>query len=202
MISKNTVRSESCCAPKATVHRCDCQYQSCRWSVLLFNCTRLLNSGWSAIQVKYDHGLHFQHLSYVDSDFPNAPYISAHNAALMVKQRLFGFENGTSVLARNALSSHQVFQRPSEFQSGDQRASICTSLAGLMMLHMLTALQELTEHRHNTITCYCGRSHSYIPTSFQCRGCEWVGAISLLPQCPHRHIKGRPSPFTLTFLLT
>jgi hypothetical protein len=27
-------------------------YRSCRWSVLLFHCIQLLNSGWSAMQVK------------------------------------------------------------------------------------------------------------------------------------------------------
>jgi hypothetical protein len=34
------------------LHRLICQYRSCRWSVLLFHCIQLLNSGWSAIQVK------------------------------------------------------------------------------------------------------------------------------------------------------
>jgi hypothetical protein len=43
----NTVRSESRCALRLC-----CQYRLCRWSVLLFHCIELLNSGWSAIPKK------------------------------------------------------------------------------------------------------------------------------------------------------
>jgi hypothetical protein len=41
------------CVRKVAVHlRFGCQYRSCSWSVLLFHCIQLLNSGWSAILVE------------------------------------------------------------------------------------------------------------------------------------------------------
>jgi hypothetical protein len=50
-----TVRLKSRCALRpwySMVRRFGCQYWCCHWSVLLFHCIQLLNSGWSAIPVK------------------------------------------------------------------------------------------------------------------------------------------------------
>jgi len=63
-------------------------------------------------------------------------------------------------------------------------------------------LQELTGHCHNTIICYFGCLHSYIPLLSNAG--LWMGwsYTSASPLCLHRHVMGWPLPFTLTFLLT
>jgi hypothetical protein len=46
---EDKVRSESRCTLRLRYVESGCQYRSCRWSVLLFQCIQLLNSGCSAI---------------------------------------------------------------------------------------------------------------------------------------------------------